>query len=162
MTYLEKLNEDLQHIVNRHLDAIERNCSDKVKESLKQRYEGQTPYVKFIRYQPVENKISDFEYLLYEAPFVNVELKDDIESLLDEYNLTKPDFFNSFPSAGVECAGFIIEIPKGWTKQYKDKEYQEPKPKQEPTVYWHDWRCTDENMDKRYKHFNEVIERLLK
>lgn len=63
MTYLEKLNEYLQHIVSRHLDAIERNSSDKVEES---------------------------------------------------------------------------------------------------ALYWHDWHCSDENMDKRYKHFNEVIERFLK
>ena len=162
MTYLEKLNEDLQHIVNRHIDAIERNCSDKVKESLKKQYKGKEPYIKFIRYQPVEDKISDFEYLLYEAPQINIELRNDIESLLYEYNLTKPEYFNSFPSAGVQCVGFMVRIPEGWVEKYKDKEYQEPEPKQESSFYWHDWRCSDENMDKRYKHFNEVIERFLK
>lgn len=163
MTYLEKLNENLQYIVNRHFDAIERNCSDKVKDFIKQQYNDQKPYIKFIKYQPVEKRTSDFEYLLYEAPYVNVELKNDIESLLYEYGLTiTPDYFVSFPCAGVDCAGFMVKIPEGWTNNYKDKEYQEPEPKEESPLYWHDWHCSDENMDKRYKHFNIISEQFIK
>lgn len=163
MTNLEKLNENLQYIVNRHLDAIERNCSDKVKDFIKQQYNIQKPYIKFIKYQPVEKRTSDFEYLLYEAPYVNVELKNDIESLLYDYGLTiTPDYFVSFPSAGVDCAGFMVKIPEGWTEKYKDNEYVISESKKESVLYWHDWHCSDENMDKRYKHANIIFEQYLK
>ena len=162
MTYLEKIIEELQNTVNRHIAAIERNCSDKVKQHLNKQYEGEQIRIKFIKYQPEEYYVSDYEYLLFEAPFVNIELKHDIQSIFYEFKLYEPEFFNSFSSAGVDCPGFIVRIPSGWTEQYKDKEYENSEDEQESMFYWYDYKCSEDNLNKRYKYFNSVIERYLK
>lgn len=157
MTYLEKLNEDFQYIVKRHQNAIERNCSDKVKAQFK----GQ-PYIRYVKYQPIEERRSDYEYLLFEGDYLNIELQHDMSSLLSEYHLREPSFFAGFPSEDIG-SGFMVKLPEGWVDTYMNKEYVEDETLNvESPFYWRDWRCSEENLDKRYLHFNKVVERFIK
>lgn len=165
MTNLEKLNENLQKLIERHTAAIEKNCSEIVKNYLKEHNEGGT-YIKFIKHQPIEYKVSDYHYLLYEAPSINIELRHDIDSLLCEFKIQRdPEFFKSFPGQGVKCQGFMAMPSEDWVKNYMNEEYVEPEPKKRydgpNPFYWLDWKCSDEDFDKRYQHFNAVMEKFI-
>lgn len=162
MTYFEKLLDTIQFVVERHRAAYNRNCSDKVKKELAKRGADDIK-INFVRYQPEDGKESDYDYLLFEARDINIELRNDLESLFYNFKLNKPEYFNSFPSAGVNGPGFMVRMPKGWVEKYRYKEFDETEQSDECSMlYWHDYKCSDENLDKRYKHFSDFMERFIK
>jgi len=153
MTYEEKLISGLEYIVERHKKAFEENCSDKVKELVyKESDKGSDIYIKLNKHS-VPKSDMESEYYYFNAPIILNEMRFDIDSLVDfSLHLCKPEYCNGFNDDKV--GGFLIRVPEGWNKNYKDKEFEEPNA---PEFFVHTWNCTDEQLAVRYQYFNKVV-----
>ena len=154
MTYEEKLFDGLKYIVERHKKAFEENCSDKVKELVYKEFgKGRDIYIKLNKHS-VPKSDMESEYYYFNAPIVMNEMRFDIDSLVrGDLHLHKPEYCKGFNDDKV--GGFVIVVPEGWNKNYKDKEFEEPK--SSPDFYVHVWNCTDEQLASRYQYFNKVV-----
>ena len=161
MTYEEKLFSGIEYIAERHKKAFEENCSDEVKEFVYEKNQnGSEIFIKFNRHS-VPKSSMEYEYYYFNAPIVVNEMRFDIDSFVhDGLHLYGPEYTSGFAGHKEDVGGFVIRVPENWNKDYKDKEYEEPK--DSPEYFVHVWNCTDEQLASRYKYFNNVLSNFIK